>query len=223
MALDRMTGRGTRKKKEAGGRGHWRSSGAWSWTIRGALRGIIWRSVCSSFHISLAYVESRKCKPIIPFLDLRFLDFAYTRALHSTNFIAFLPSSNQLNLLSADTERTFLAWLRTSLAFASIGIAITQLFRLNTTISRREGLKPVDPSDNYRLRQLGKPLGATFLGIAILVLAIGGRRYFESQVRCSPLVRLQQPHVHSERLLGRGRLLYGEGNITGKSNDGRDE
>merc|ERR1712080_585743 len=27
-------------------------------------------------------------------------------------------------------ERTFLAWLRTSLALASIGIAVTQLFRL---------------------------------------------------------------------------------------------
>ena len=35
-------------------------------------------------------------------------------------------------------ERTFLAWLRTSLAFASIGIAITQLFRLNTTIQNRQ-------------------------------------------------------------------------------------
>ncbi|OAX79418.1 hypothetical protein ACJ72_06262, partial [Emergomyces africanus] len=31
--------------------------------------------------------------------------------------------------------RTFLAWLRTSLAFASIGIAVTQLFRLNSTIT----------------------------------------------------------------------------------------
>ena len=29
---------------------------------------------------------------------------------------------------------------------------------------------------------MGKPLGATFLGIAILVLLAGGRRYFESQV-----------------------------------------
>ena len=29
---------------------------------------------------------------------------------------------------------------------------------------------------------MGKPLGATFLGIAILVLGVGGRRYFESQV-----------------------------------------
>jgi uncharacterized membrane protein YidH (DUF202 family) len=35
-------------------------------------------------------------------------------------------------------ERTFLAWLRTSLAFASIGIAVTQLFRLNTTIASRQ-------------------------------------------------------------------------------------
>ncbi|KAI4240797.1 MAG: hypothetical protein L6R40_004911 [Gallowayella cf. fulva] len=78
-------------------------------------------------------------------------------------------------------ERTFLAWLRTSLAFASIGIAITQLFRLNTTISRREGLEPKDPGNSYHLRQVGKPLGATFMGIAIIVLLVGGRRYFESQ------------------------------------------
>ncbi|KAI4229279.1 MAG: hypothetical protein L6R36_001027 [Xanthoria steineri] len=77
-------------------------------------------------------------------------------------------------------ERTFLAWLRTSLAFASIGIAITQLFRLNTTISEREGLEP-DLGGSYRLRQVGKPLGATFMGIAILILIVGGRRYFESQ------------------------------------------
>ena len=80
-------------------------------------------------------------------------------------------------------ERTYLAWLRTSLAFASIGIAVTQLFRLNTTISERDGLRPApEPPGTVRLRQIGKPLGATFLGIAILVLGVGGRRYFESQV-----------------------------------------
>lgn len=78
-------------------------------------------------------------------------------------------------------ERTFLAWLRTSLAFASIGIAITQLFRLNTTISEREGYTPHNPPSTYHLRQVGKPLGATFLGIAVVVLAVGARRYFESQ------------------------------------------
>ncbi|KAI9697823.1 MAG: hypothetical protein M1836_004499 [Candelina mexicana] len=73
-------------------------------------------------------------------------------------------------------ERTFLAWLRTSLAFASIGIAVTQLFRLNTTISRQDAT-----AGQVRLRHVGKPLGATFLAIAILILFIGYHRYFESQ------------------------------------------
>ncbi|KAN0122286.1 protein of unknown function (DUF202) domain containing protein [Hyaloscypha variabilis] len=73
-------------------------------------------------------------------------------------------------------ERTFLAWLRTSLAFASIGIAITQLFRLNTASAGTGG------SDPYQhLRQMGKPLGATFLAISIVMLLVGFHRYFESQ------------------------------------------
>ncbi|EFQ97112.1 hypothetical protein MGYG_00154 [Nannizzia gypsea CBS 118893] len=100
-------------------------------------------------------------------------------------------------------ERTFLSWLRTSLAFASIGIAVTQLFRLNTAIQQLDPSlhRPSDPtallSEHYRetskglyftitsnssqLRGLGKPLGATFIGVAILVLFIGFHRYFESQ------------------------------------------
>lgn len=85
-------------------------------------------------------------------------------------------------------ERTFLAWLRTSLAFASIGIAITQLFRLNAAISDTEGRIPSPQQPTTTLRQVGKPLGATFLGIAILVLGVGWRRYFESQVCLKVLV-----------------------------------
>jgi len=73
-------------------------------------------------------------------------------------------------------ERTFLAWLRTSLAFASIGIAVTQLFRLNATLQ-----SPDSSSGIQLLAHLGKSLGATFLGISILVLAIGAQRYYESQ------------------------------------------
>ncbi|KAI5793239.1 hypothetical protein EDC01DRAFT_91205 [Geopyxis carbonaria] len=75
-------------------------------------------------------------------------------------------------------ERTFLAWLRTSLAFASIGIAITQLFRLNSTI------RDADDNDDdtvANLKHVGKPLGATFLAIAVLVLVLGVMRYYESQ------------------------------------------
>ncbi|KAK8125307.1 uncharacterized protein PG998_001066 [Apiospora kogelbergensis] len=72
-------------------------------------------------------------------------------------------------------ERTFLAWLRTSLAFASIGIAVTQLFRLNVSLA--EG----DDKALQTIRRLGRPLGATFLGISILILLLGYQRYFQSQ------------------------------------------
>ncbi|KAL6708565.1 hypothetical protein ACN47E_002546 [Coniothyrium glycines] len=93
-------------------------------------------------------------------------------------------------------ERTFLAWLRTSLSFASIGIAITQLFRLNTSIapsnpssssSSSSSSSTVDTaqqsssSPHAKLRHLGKPLGATFIAISIVMLFIGFHRYFEAQ------------------------------------------
>ncbi|KAF2122953.1 hypothetical protein BDV96DRAFT_561745 [Lophiotrema nucula] len=75
-------------------------------------------------------------------------------------------------------ERTFLAWLRTSLSFASIGIAVTQLFRLNTSISSSD---PSLNSSAAQLRHVGKPLGATFIAISIVILFIGFHRYFEAQ------------------------------------------
>ncbi|KAI1468770.1 uncharacterized protein F4812DRAFT_424661 [Daldinia caldariorum] len=71
-------------------------------------------------------------------------------------------------------ERTFLAWLRTSLSFASIGIAITQLFRLNTAIGP-------DEQHFETIRRVGKPLGSTFIGISILILLLGYRRYYQGQ------------------------------------------
>lgn len=66
------------------------------------------------------------------------------------------------------------------MAFASIGIAVTQLFRLNTSLSDGDG--DGDGGVNKAtLRRLGKPLGATFLGISILTLLLGFRRYFRGQ------------------------------------------
>ncbi|KAK1250432.1 hypothetical protein MKX08_010435 [Trichoderma sp. CBMAI-0020] len=74
-------------------------------------------------------------------------------------------------------ERTFLAWLRTSLAFASIGVAVTQLFRLNTDTA---SANRVD-FDHTKLQKMGRPLGATFLGISIVTLLLGCKRYFHAQ------------------------------------------
>ncbi|PTB65329.1 hypothetical protein BBK36DRAFT_1122509 [Trichoderma citrinoviride] len=73
-------------------------------------------------------------------------------------------------------ERTFLAWLRTSLAFASIGVAVTQLFRLQTS-----GSASTTEFDHTKLQKMGRPLGATFLGISIVTLLLGCRRYFHAQ------------------------------------------
>ncbi|CAG8658587.1 2202_t:CDS:2 [Acaulospora morrowiae] len=65
-------------------------------------------------------------------------------------------------------ERTFLAWLRTSLSFIGIGVAITQLFRL--TDSR---------SNDFS--NIGKPLGIVFIILGIVFLLFGLSRYFHSQ------------------------------------------
>ncbi|GAT20896.1 PF02656 domain protein [Aspergillus luchuensis] len=84
-----------------------------------------------------------------------------------------------------------------ALAFASIGIAVTQLFRLNSAgtnananLSAQNYLLPSAAYDSTpigvtsasaRLRSIGKPLGTTFIGVAILILLVGFHRYFESQ------------------------------------------
>ena len=97
---------------------------------------------------------------------------------------------HRANHRKKQTERTFLAWLRTSLAFASIGIGITQLFRLNTTLNPGGGGGGGDSSTTpppsttipvLRLRTVGKPLGVTFLAVSIVILCLGWRRYFEAQ------------------------------------------
>ncbi|GAA5886589.1 hypothetical protein JCM6882_005823 [Rhodosporidiobolus microsporus] len=45
------------------------------------------------------------------------------------------------------SERTFLAWLRTSLGLASIGIAVTQLFRLPSNTTTNAPSSPNDPTN----------------------------------------------------------------------------
>jgi hypothetical protein len=55
-------------------------------------------------------------------------------------------------------------------------LLMTCRFRLNTASANTGG------NDPYRhLRQMGKPLGATFLGISIMMLFVGFHRYFEGQ------------------------------------------
>ncbi|KZP19253.1 hypothetical protein FIBSPDRAFT_693312, partial [Athelia psychrophila] len=65
------------------------------------------------------------------------------------------------------SERTFLAYVRTSLAIASTGVALVQLFTLS-------------PSSTA-VKQFARPLGATTVALAFIILLIGFVRFFTIQ------------------------------------------
>jgi uncharacterized membrane protein YidH (DUF202 family) len=71
-------------------------------------------------------------------------------------------------------------YLEEPFLIAYTGIAVTQLFRLNSSSHKNIQTQP-SALPFVNLQNLGKPLGATFLGIAILVLLLGSNRYYESQ------------------------------------------
>lgn len=69
-------------------------------------------------------------------------------------------------------ERTFLAYLRTSLALAMAGVLTAQLFHLQ---------RSVNPNMTMGFFVLGIPLSATFIGFGIVVLLVGAYRFWLQQ------------------------------------------
>ncbi|KEQ93457.1 hypothetical protein AUEXF2481DRAFT_41688 [Aureobasidium subglaciale EXF-2481] len=72
-------------------------------------------------------------------------------------------------------ERTFLAYQRTSLALSMLGIVTAQLFSLQHSPDPAS-----DPVFGYHT--LGKPLAALFQSAAIVVILIGGHRFWRQQM-----------------------------------------
>ncbi|KIO31518.1 hypothetical protein M407DRAFT_131128 [Tulasnella calospora MUT 4182] len=68
-------------------------------------------------------------------------------------------------------ERTWLAYVRTSLAIASAGVALVQLFTITATSN----------ASAKELRRLIRPLGATVVVLGLAVLIVGCWRYFRIQ------------------------------------------
>ncbi|TBU46270.1 hypothetical protein BD309DRAFT_954556 [Dichomitus squalens] len=64
------------------------------------------------------------------------------------------------------SERTFLAYARTSLAIASAGVALVQLFTLSAETIGKEW------------QRYARPLGAVMIGLGIYTLVVGVSRYF---------------------------------------------
>ncbi|KIM78477.1 hypothetical protein PILCRDRAFT_98382 [Piloderma croceum F 1598] len=78
------------------------------------------------------------------------------------------------------SERTFLAYVRTSLAIASTGVALVQLFTISGFSSTKPssgGLTPTTPA----IQRYARPLGATTVVLGLVVLVIGLVRYFTIQ------------------------------------------
>lgn len=81
--------------------------------------------------------------------------------LHHESLSGYITNIQMAN------ERTFLAWLRTSLSLVTIGIGIVQLLKLK--------------NESEDLSRYAKPLGASFVFIGIMTLVMGTLRYFRVQ------------------------------------------
>ncbi|KAL4893250.1 hypothetical protein BDV59DRAFT_177872 [Aspergillus ambiguus] len=69
-------------------------------------------------------------------------------------------------------ERTFLAYIRTSVMIAMQGVLVAQLFRLQHSLS---------PNIDLGYYQVGIPLSVTFHGIAMIVALLGAARFWKQQ------------------------------------------
>ncbi|KAH8085987.1 hypothetical protein BXZ70DRAFT_899974 [Cristinia sonorae] len=98
-----------------------------------------------------------------------FLPFI-TKPLGNFNPSLVLENSGSVARDHLASERTFLAYVRTSLTIASAGIALFQLFALSGTTT------------NSAINKYSRPVGATIVALGIAVLFIGITRYFTVQV-----------------------------------------
>ncbi|KAJ2480188.1 hypothetical protein IWW56_002610 [Coemansia sp. RSA 2131] len=76
-------------------------------------------------------------------------------------------------------ERTYLAWIRTSLSMVTVGVAIRQLYRVSIDLGNE--IDPAaDPSVSDPLA--GKVLGVSFVALGMTFVFVGLYRYFHSQL-----------------------------------------
>lgn len=73
------------------------------------------------------------------------------------------------------SERTYLAYVRTSLACASAGVALVQLFTLSSSTNANTTQEGIDPE------RFARPLGATVVLLGLFILVYGLVRYFMTQ------------------------------------------
>ncbi|KAH6907592.1 hypothetical protein BKA70DRAFT_1372187 [Coprinopsis sp. MPI-PUGE-AT-0042] len=78
------------------------------------------------------------------------------------------------------SERTYLAYMRTSLGLCVMGVALVQLFAITEITD-----SPISPhmaSQTQKLQQIARPLGALTVAFSFVVLLQGTWRYFRIQL-----------------------------------------
>ncbi|PIA17605.1 hypothetical protein COEREDRAFT_35722, partial [Coemansia reversa NRRL 1564] len=76
-------------------------------------------------------------------------------------------------------ERTYLAWIRTSLSMVTVGVAIRQLYRMTIDLGD-DANAASDASTRDPLA--GKVLGVCFVALGMAFVFVGLYRYFHSQL-----------------------------------------
>ncbi|CDO73972.1 hypothetical protein BN946_scf185043.g21 [Trametes cinnabarina] len=91
----------------------------------------------------------------------------WRRYLREWKLLLMLENSGSVARDHLASERTFLAYVRTSLTLSSAGVGLVQLFSLSASTADRRDLE-----------HFAKPLGATMIAIGLYTLWIGVARYF---------------------------------------------
>ncbi|KAI0671102.1 hypothetical protein C8Q78DRAFT_1079041 [Trametes maxima] len=91
----------------------------------------------------------------------------WRRVVKEWKLLLMLENSGSVARDHLASERTFLAYVRTSLTMSSAGVALVQLFSLSAATAHREDLN-----------RFARPLGAVMIAIGLYTLGVGVVRYF---------------------------------------------
>ncbi|KAI0629831.1 hypothetical protein C8Q77DRAFT_1220033 [Trametes polyzona] len=91
----------------------------------------------------------------------------WKRTLRERKLLLMLENSGSVARDHLASERTFLAYVRTSLTMSSAGVGLIQLFSLSASTAHRDDLE-----------RFARPLGAVMIGIGLYTLGVGVVRYF---------------------------------------------
>ncbi|KAL2009506.1 hypothetical protein VTN00DRAFT_5313 [Thermoascus crustaceus] len=97
--------------------------------------------------------------------------FRAIRKFWTRNVVLTVPQKSNRDHFAL--ERTFLAYIRTSLAFSMQGVLIAQLFHLQRLMA--------NPSPRFGFYRVGIPLSVTCHCTAILVAGMGAHRFWKQQ------------------------------------------